>query len=76
MDREALKELLKDKPEFLNTSDLVEVGLFPSKHAVHQAKNQGYGPPSIRMSVRKLRYPKNVLIDWLLKMERPDDKNE
>jgi predicted DNA-binding transcriptional regulator AlpA len=59
------EDLLEGFPKFLRVCDLIELGLYPSKAAVYKARWRGETPPSINLSERKLRFPKNDLISWL-----------
>ena len=62
---ENFEDLLEGSPNFLNVSDLVEVGLYPTKVSVYKALQRREAPPSIHISVGKIRFPKNELICWL-----------
>lgn len=57
--------LLKEAPPFLSALDLVKIGLFSTNLAVYKAKERGEAPPSVQVSQRKLRFPKDELVSWL-----------
>ena len=59
------ESLLETSPSFLTAKDLVVLGLYPTKVALYKAKGRGDAPPSIEISDRKLRFPKNDLLRWL-----------
>ena len=52
-------------PAFLEGDDLVAMGLFPSRMALHKARERGNAPPEIMLSKRVIRFPKESLIEWL-----------
>jgi len=64
--KENLLESLKNRPEFLRSTDLIELGLFTSRANVCRANKIGCAPPMIRLGDRKIIYPKKLLIEWLL----------
>lgn len=65
--KENLEELLSSKPEFLRSHDLIAMGLYNSFSDVCLSKKRGFSPPSIRLSPRKIVYPKNMVLEWLHK---------
>lgn len=58
-------KLLEQFPCFLTANDLVAIGIFPSKLAVYKAKGRGTAPPSVELSEKRLRFPKDGLLCWL-----------
>jgi len=60
-----LLESLSTKPEFLRSTDLIQLGLFKSFSDICCALKRGLGPPIIRLGERKIIYPKTLLIEWL-----------
>lgn len=65
--KEDLEELLSSKPEFLRSHDLIKLGLYNSFSDVCLSKKRGFSPPNIRLSPRKIVYPKNMVLEWLHK---------
>lgn len=65
-----LTNSLSGKPEFLTSTDLIDLGLFGSFSDVCWANKRGFGPPSIRLGKRKIRYPKIMLVEWLTDAEK------
>ena len=60
-----LIDALSNKPEFLRSKDLIELGLFKTLPDVCWSKKRGFAPPFIKIGKRKYVYPKKMLIEWL-----------
>jgi hypothetical protein len=60
------EEMLKDYPEFLQSTDLVKLGIYRRTDAAFLARRDKLGPPFMKMK-RKILYPKKELIKYLLK---------
>ena len=59
-----LEDILNKYPEFLESEDLVKLGLYKTIDATYQARLKKYGPPYVKMR-KKILYPKRQLIEWL-----------
>ncbi len=64
-----LIDSLNDKPEYLRSKHLIELGLFGSFSDICLANKRGCGPPHIRIGDRKMVYPKRQLIEWLHQLQ-------
>ncbi len=65
-----IKESLSRLPEFLTTLDLVDIGLYPTRSAVHLARSRGQAPSCMRIG-KKIVFPKGAIIEFVLaNMER------
>lgn len=51
-------------PEFLNSHDLVKLGLWPSDDAVYLARLRGLSPDFIKLG-KKILYPKASVIEFI-----------
>jgi hypothetical protein len=51
-------------PEFLRSTDLIKLGLYPSENALYSARIRGEGPSYIKLK-RKILYPKSAVIGWI-----------
>lgn len=72
---QTLIESLSKKPEFLRSNDLIDLGLYQSFADVCWAKKRGLAPPSIHLSERKIVYPKNLLLKWLIeKLQKTEEE--
>lgn len=64
-----------DAPALMDANDLVKYGLFPTRLAVHKARERGICPPELYLSERAVRFPRSGVVAWLLekqKLGRPD----
>ena len=52
------------KQEFLTSSDLVDLGLFPSVNAVYSARKRGVSPDFVKVGAKVL-YPKSCVVDFV-----------
>lgn len=57
---------LDDLPEFLNSHDLIKLGLFTSYDTVFLARKKGNSPDFVRIG-RKVLYPKASVIAFVKK---------
>jgi len=62
---EIVKESLSKLPEFLNTQDLVDIGLYPNRQSVHLARSRNQAPACMRIG-KKVVFPKGAIIDFVL----------
>jgi len=65
---------LKDKPEFLRSRDLIELGIYRSFSDISYSIIRGFAPPHLRIGERKILYPKASLIAWLELKYNTQDK--
>lgn len=56
-------------PEFLNSKDLVAIGLYPSAAAVYLARMRGRSPDFIKLG-RRIVYPKQCVASFIEKSFR------
>lgn len=61
-----LTRLESQIPEFASSRDLVRLGIFSSEPALCKARKAGNGPPYIRFSRGRIRYPRVGIIGFLL----------
>ena len=61
----SIESQLSESPDFLRPKDLIRLGLFKSPSDVTQNIRRGDAPPLIRLGVRKLVFPKSLLVEWL-----------
>lgn len=59
-----IRDIFIDKPEFLTSQNLVDLGLYTSIDSVYLARVKGPSAPFIKMK-RKILYPKKLLIEFL-----------
>jgi hypothetical protein len=59
-------------PEFMRSSDLVDLGLFPSEDALQGARKRGLSPDYIKHG-RRVIYPKASVIEYIAKLMRKGD---
>jgi predicted DNA-binding transcriptional regulator AlpA len=57
---------LERYPQFLRVKDLIDLNLYETPAAVSISIKDGKAPPSIRLSSRKIVFPRSELIEWLL----------
>lgn len=55
---------LEEMPDFLESKDLVALGIYNRLNATYVARLDGSSPPYIKLKHRIL-YPKQQLIEWL-----------
>ena len=55
-----------EAPALMSANDLVRFGLFPTRLAVHKARERGISPPELYLSDRAVRFPRSGVIEWLL----------
>lgn len=60
-----VEEIEKNYPPFLRPADLIRLSLFPSAAAICVAVGKKKAPPHIKMSVRKMMFPRASLCAWL-----------
>lgn len=60
-----LNDLETNLPEFIPVSKLVEIGVFSSPAQESKARKRGEGPDFIRLSRKRLVYPRGPLMTWL-----------
>jgi hypothetical protein len=58
-------KLEKSYPEMLNFADLIELGIFRTSAAISIAVAKGYSPPYIRVSSKKVLFPKKPFFEWI-----------
>ena len=63
------EQILSGYPEFLESEDLVKLGIYKTLDGAYQARLKKYGPPYIKMR-KKILYPKRQLIEWLEQRSR------
>ena len=72
---EKITEDLSGLPMFLTTQDLVDIGLYKNRRAVHMQHFRGKTPPCLYIG-RKLLFPKAAIIDFVLThMENPAEED-
>jgi len=52
-------------PDIASATDLVNLGLFPSRWALAQQRTRGTGPEFLKLGQRTILYPKEAVIAWL-----------
>lgn len=67
-----IRKQLEKYPEFLDSQDLVKLGIYPTLMAVHQARKKGYSPQFIRIGKKKIIYSKEAIIQYLEKNTKTD----
>jgi predicted DNA-binding transcriptional regulator AlpA len=65
---------LKDRPEFLRSRDLIELGIYKSFSDISYSIKRDLAPPYIKIGERKILYPKASLIAWLELKYNTQDK--
>mgnify|MGYP003646973476 CR=1 FL=1 len=60
-----IREDLKKLPEFMTTLHLVDLGLYPSRQAVHLAIRRKQAPPFMRIG-KKIVFPKCSFIEFII----------
>jgi hypothetical protein len=60
-----LKDLESKLPEFVPSSKLVELGVFSSSSQGVQSRKRKQGPAFLKLSSKRLVYPKGPLLAWL-----------
>jgi len=70
-----IERIRKEYPEFLSTSDLIRLNIIPSRFAACRSLQRGTMPPSIRIGERKILFPRELLLSWLVeKLSARNDK--
>jgi hypothetical protein len=60
-----IRSINETYPELLRAADLVRIGVFRSRSAVCIALGSGLAPPYLRLTKRRIVFPKSALCDWL-----------
>lgn len=60
-----LSEIETKIPDIATTMQLVELGIFSSNHEALRRRYEGRGPDFIRLSERRIIYPKKAVMSWL-----------
>lgn len=61
----SINSQLEKYPEFLRAKDLIKLGLYGTRCAVTLSVNRGDAPPCIKLSPKKVIFPKAALCEWL-----------
>lgn len=64
--KKELMDLLEGYPDFMKSSDIVEIGLFPSAVSVYRSASSVGGLPGLRLNKRTLRFSKIAVVEWML----------
>lgn len=72
---EHLKKIFENYPEFLSSEDLVTLGIYRTIDATYQARIRKTGLPYVKLN-KKILYPKNALIEWLITKSINAPKNK
>lgn len=62
---DAYEKMLQPYPNLLTVKHLIELDIYGSAHAVSRARAKGTAPPVLEFGSKKLRFPKQKLIEWL-----------
>lgn len=65
---------LESLPEFLTTSQLINIGLYPSNNAAYIARAKGQSPNFIQVN-RKVLYPKSSVLNFIERHMRLHDSS-
>jgi hypothetical protein len=71
-----IDDIMSSLPEFLRGNDLIRIGLFKSRSDLCWAMKRNQAPPFIKLSIKKIVYPKSSLCEWLKQKSSSDDLNQ
>lgn len=60
-----IAKLDKLLPEICTIHDLIRTGIVSHRNTMEQYRKKNLGPPFLRISERKIFYPKNGVLKWL-----------
>ena len=60
-----IEDIQKKFPEFLRATDLIKSGLYKSRSDLCWSIKRNQAPPSIKLSTRKVVFPRTSLCEWL-----------
>lgn len=71
-------------PELLDINDLITLGLYSHKNIAYRARKSGNSPSYVKVSPRKILFPKESVRDFILKrfrdgsvpMEQPQESKQ
>lgn len=62
---ETIRKLNKVLPELCTVNDLIRVGIISHRNSMEYYRRKKMGPPYIRLSERRIFYPKPGIMKWL-----------
>lgn len=60
-----IEEVDSKLPDVCDTSDLIKLGIFSSISQAVQRRKRGSAPEFLRLSEKRIVYPKKAVISWL-----------
>lgn len=60
-----IKKLECRLPEMCTVADLVQVGIVKHRNSLLYYRRNNMGPPFLKLSEKKIIYPKQGVLDWL-----------
>lgn len=60
-----IAKLDKQLPEICTIHDLIRAGIVSSRNTMEHYRKKNLGPPFLRVSERKIFYPKQGVLKWL-----------
>jgi len=60
-----IDQIEKELPPLSTTRNLVKLGLFASKHAAVKSRNSGTKPEFLKLSEKRIVYPRDAIVEWL-----------
>lgn len=73
---EIVNTIDEEYPLFLTPENLIELGLFPDKKTITRyiKRESAYVPEHIRMGNKKILFPKEAVIDFIMGIVKPRDE--
>ncbi len=62
---EAIEKLNKELPDLCTIHDLMRVGIISHRNSMEYYRRKKIGPPYMRLSERRIFYPKLGVLKWL-----------
>lgn len=62
---EFIDKLNKQLPEICTVNDLIKTGLISHRNTMEHYRKKKIGPPFLRVSERRIFYPKTGVLKWL-----------
>jgi hypothetical protein len=62
---EFIEKLNRELPDVCTVNDLIKVGIISHRNIMNQFRKKKTGPPFLRISDRKIFYPKPGVLKWL-----------
>lgn len=62
---ETIEKLGRSLPDLCTVHDLIRVGIIKHRNSMEYYRRNNMGPPYVRLSERKIFYPKHGILHWL-----------